>query len=220
MKVIVISSGVFVASSVVIWQAVEFAGGYSVFPLVGPLLFIPTSVFMLLFAFLASCWAAVIVVIALFRRSILLAAVLTIIVCLSWALSPWFFGHSTFLLGFGARLRTSTSLAEIESAAHLSISLLPTGGMIYGPKRRLPGTSKEEQENKRAWDTLSRYGFVHLLDDTCAVWVHPPDVSFEWGGALPGHWGICVLGSSQDSSPRYYLDSLRYSDKILLFRDH
>ncbi len=45
-------------------------------------------------------------------------------------------------------------------------------------------------------------------------------VSFSWGGALPGHWGIHVLGSRDSPVPRHHVQSLRFSDRIVLFRGH
>ena len=214
MKTTAVFTGVLVVSSVIIWDVVAFAGGYSVFPLFGALFLI------LPFVFLVSCWTAVFLVITLFRKRLRLAAILAAVVCLSWALSPWFLARSAFLHGLAARVRISTTPAEIESAAQLSLLLRPAGGTIFGPKRSFAGTAKEEEENKRAWDALSKYGFVHLADDLCVISVQPPDVSFEWGGSVLGHWGIRVLASMDRPVPEYYLDSLRYSDTVLLFVDH
>jgi hypothetical protein len=211
-------TGVSIVASVIIWDAVLFANGYSVFPPPhGPLILL----FVLALLFLASGGAALVAVIAIFRKRFQLAVGLVVVVCLSWALSPRFFAPSSFLFGLAARVRSSTSPAEIESAAQLCTSLLPQGGYIHGPKKSGPDRNpEEEQETRRRWDALSRYGFVHLGDDRCLVFVQPPDVTFEWGGSVLGHWGIRVLGSRHDAAPEYYLDSLRYSDKTLLFVDH
>ena len=214
MKTIAVFTGVLMASSVIILDVVAFAGGYSVFPLFGALFF------MMPFVFLVTCWTVVFLVITLFRKRLRLAGVLVVALCLSWAFSPWCLARSAFLHGLAARVRSSTSPVEIESAAQLSLLLLPAGGTIFGPKRSFAGTPKEEEENKRAWDAVSKFAFVHLAGDSCVIRVQPPDVSFEWGGSVLGHWGIRVLASMTRPAPEYYLDSLRYSDRVLLFVDH
>jgi hypothetical protein len=211
-----ILTGVSAVASVIIWDAVLFANGYSVFPSYSPLIVL----LVLAVLFLASGGAVLVAVIAIFQKRFQLAVGLIVVGCLSWALSPCFFARSSFLFGLAARVRSSANPAEIESAAQLCASLLPRGGYIHGPNRSGPVQKPEaEQESRRGWDALSQYGFVHLGGD-CLVFVQPPDVTFEWGGSVLGHWGIRVLGSKHDAAPEYYLDSLHYSDKVLLFVGH
>lgn len=220
MKRLTIIAAVVVASLVVSWDAVEFAGGYSGFPVVPPFLFVPASFLLFALMFLASCASATIVLVALFRRQLRLAATLIVVLCASWLLSPWFVARPAFLLGFATRLRTMTTPAEIQSAAQICLAAFPGGGRIVGPEKGLGLPPEEEESGNRAWEALSRFGFVHLLDDTCVVFVEPPEVAFSWGGALPGHWGIHVLGATDARVPSHYLQTWRFSDRIVLFRGH
>jgi hypothetical protein len=217
-KRIIVITAVVLASLAVGWDAVEFAGGYSAFPIVLPFLFLPASFLLLALTFLASCAAAIVMLVALARRQWWLAVVLIGMLGISWLFSPWFLGRPAFLLGFATRLRMLSSPAEIRLASATCLSLMPNGGQAFGPGRVSPDDQKEE--SKRVWAALSQLRFVHLLDDTCAVFVDPPSVEFSWGGALPGHWGIYVLASNETKASSQYLETLRFSDKIVLFRGH
>jgi len=217
-KRVIVITAVVLASLAVSWDAVQFAGGYSTFPILVPFLFIPASFLLFTLMFLASCAAAIIVLVALARRQFWLAAVLIGVLGVSWLLSPWFLARPAFLLGFATRLRMLSSPAEIQLASATCLSLMPNGGQAFGPNKVSP--DDQQEESKRVWDALSRFRFVHLLDDTCAVFVDPPSVEFSWGGALPGHFGIHVLSSSDARAPSQYLQTVRFSDKIVLFSGH
>src|SRR5689334_846169 len=103
----------------------EFAGGYKAFPLVTR--FLPTSLLLFALTALATVVAAVVSLIALFRRRFAYALILASTVVLCWLGSPWFAGRSLFLRGLAARLHQSSSPAEIESVAQTCLSLLPSG---------------------------------------------------------------------------------------------
>jgi hypothetical protein len=208
---------VLVTAGVVLgWNAVEFAGGYNAFPLaIG---FFPASFFLFALTSLATCAAVVVVLVALFRRHVRYATILVVAVVSCWLLSPWFVGRSAFLFGFATRLRTLSTPAEIQLASETCLALMPSGGRAVGPKKLLDPPDAEQ--SKRVWDALSRFRFVHLLDDTCVVFVDPPNVAFSWGGALPGHWGIHVLASSDVTAPSHYVQTLNFSERIILFRGH
>ena len=217
MKRIAISAAITVAILVVSWDTVEFAGGYSGFPIVISFLFMPVSFLLFALAFLASCLAIIFAVVAAVRGHLHAAGVVILVLFLAWASSPWFLARSTFLRGFGAHLRRTATPAEIESASQTCLLLLPHGGHVYGPKKIMGPAPEEEQQSKRAWDALSGYRFVHFMDDTCVILVEPPEVAFTWGGALPGHWGMRV--AAIDNSPHSEdFQSLQFSDKIVLFR--
>lgn len=198
------------------WNAVEFAGGYNAFPLtIG---FFPASFFLFALTSLATCAAAIVVLVVLFRRHMRYAIILVVTVVGCWFISPWFGGRSAFLLGLATRLRTLSTPAEIQLASETCLALMPRRGRAVGPKKMLDPLNAEQ--SKRVWDALSRFRFVHLLDDTCVVFVDPPEVAFSWGGALPGHWGIHVLASSDVRAPSYYVQTLGFSERIILFRGH
>jgi len=214
-KASALAAAITLAVLVVIWDAVEFAGGYSVFPLIVPFTLCPASFLLFGLALLATCWAVIAGYKTLSRGHLRYAAIVAIVLCLAWGFSPFFVARRAFLMGFAARLRQSSSPAEIESAARLCLSLMPHGGHAFGPKKIVGPSAGEAEQSERVWIAVSRYGFVHLLDDTCVISVQPPDVSFEWGGALPGHWGVQFLGAPDSSLPAF---CIRFSDKIALFR--
>lgn len=220
MKRATLIAAIALASLVIGWDAVEFAGGYSAFPIVLPFVFLPASFLLFGLMFLASCASAIVVLVALIRRQFRRAAHLIIVLCLSWLLSPWFLARPAFLVGFATRLRMLSSPAEIQLASETCLSLMPGGGRVYGPKKGLEPPAGEQEQSERVWEALNRFRFVHLLDDTCVVFVDPPDVAFSWGGALPGHWGIHVLASRDARAPSHHLQTLRFSDRIVLFRGH
>ena len=215
MKRITVIAALVMASLVVGWDAMEFVGGYAGSPIVPPFLFVPASVLLLALIFLASCASAIVVLVALFRRQLRLAALLIVVLCASWLLSPWFAARSAFLVGVATRLRTMSTPAEIQSAAQICLAAFPAGGRIVGPKKGIGLPPEEEKASNRVWEALSRFEFVHLRDDTCVVFVDPPEVVFLWGGALPGHWGIHVLGAADSRAPSYY-QTWRFSDGIVL----
>ena len=71
-----------------------------------------------------------------------------------------------------------------------------------------------------------RYSFMRWMDD--GRFLHGPSilgekgiVCFEWGGALPGHWGcsISVNGSKNEPQPDPQIVTLRLSDDIYLYCD-
>jgi hypothetical protein len=107
-----------------------------------------------------------------------------------------------------------------ETASQTCLSLIPSAGRVFGPKKVLGSPPEELERSKRAWEALSRFGFVYLLDDKCVVFVDPPEVPFTWGGALPGHWGIHVLASSSGRAPLHYVQTVRFSDRIVLLSGH
>jgi hypothetical protein len=219
-KRVAISAAIAVAILVVSWDAVEFAGGYSGFPITIPFLFMPVSFLLFALTCLASCLAIVLALIGTVRGHLRAAGVVILVLFLAWASSPWFLARSAFLRGFGAHLRRSATPTEIESASQTCLSLLPDGGRVYGPKKIMGPAPEEEEQSKRAWDALRAYRFVHFMDDTCVIVVEPPEVAFTWGGALPGHWGVHVRASDSSEVPADYLQTVRFSDRILLFRGH
>ena len=163
---------------------------------------------------LGSCWAIVAGCILLWRGHVRSMALIAALLCLSWSLL--YIAGPAFLVGLAARLRSCSSSAEIEAAARSCLSLMPQGGYAYGPDRMTQGASSEEaKEIQHVWDSISNHPFVHL-GYGCAVVVRPPSVSFEWGSALTGHWGIQFV-STPNTSPHAYF--IRFSDNILLFQD-
>jgi hypothetical protein len=221
-KRIAISAAIAVAILVVSWGAVEYASGYSGFPIVTPFMFMPLSFLLFALTFLASCLAIIFAMVAVIRGRLgaVGVGVIVVVLFLSWASSPWFLARSAFLRGFAAHLRHTATPAEIELASQTCLSLLPNGGRVYGPNKIMGPTPEEEEQSKRAWDALRTYRFVHFKDDTCVIFVEPPEVAFTWGGALPGHWGVHVRASDSSELPADYLQTLRFSDRILLFRGH
>jgi hypothetical protein len=95
---------------------------------------------------------------------------------------------------------------------------MPSGGHVFAPRKIMGPRPGEAEQSKEVWDAISSYRFVHLKGDTCVISVRPPEVSFEWGGALPGHWGISVGGSRDDPPRGYYMQTIRFSDGMILFR--
>lgn len=213
MKRITVIFAVAIASLAVGLDASEFVGGYSGSPILA-------SFLLFISMFVTSCAAAIVVLVAFFRRQFRFAGILIVVLCASWLVSPWFVARPAFFLGFATRLRTMSTPAEIQSAAQICLAAFPAGGRIVEPKKGIKGigsTPEEEKTSSRAWEALSRFGFVHLVDDTCVVFVKPPEVAFLWGGALPGHWGIHVLGAPDSRAPSYY-QTWRFSDGIVLVR--
>ena len=210
----IIAAGVIVVA-VAAWDAVEFAGGYNVFPIV--LGFLPASFFLFALTSLTTCVAAVLVLVALLRRRIRYAFILALVVAVSWLFSPWFVARSAFLLGLRTRLHHSSSPSDIQSVARTCLSLMPNGGTIFGPRKVMGPRPEEAEQSQRVWNEISGHSFVRLDRDTCVIFVKPPEVSFTWGGALPGHWGILVGGPS-DPTHGFYYQTIRFADGIVLFR--
>jgi hypothetical protein len=210
-----ILSAVALATGAVGWNAVEFVGGYNVFPLT--LGFLPTSLFLLAFTASATCVVAVIILVVLFRRRFRYALLLVSTIAACWLVSPWFAGRSAFLLGLATRLHKLSTPDEIRAVAQTCLSAMPGGGQIFGPRKIVGPKPDEAEQNQRAWSAISKYPFVHLDGDTCVVFVRPPEVSFTWGGALPGHWGILV-GSPPPHQPYFHHQTIRFAEGIILFR--
>ena len=215
MKRVLIIAAAAIVVAVIAWDAVEFAGGYNAFPIV--LGFLPASFFLFALTSLTTCVAAVLILVALVRRRIGSAFILALVVAGSWLLSPWFVARSAFLLGLRARLHQSSSPSEIQSVAQTCLSLMPSGGKIFGPRKVMGSRPEEAEQSQRVWDAISSHSFIHLDGDTCVIFVQPPRVSFTWGGALPGHWGILV-GGPFDPAPGFYHQTIRLADGIVLFR--
>jgi hypothetical protein len=208
-------------ASVVGWDAVEFAGGYHAFPLVIGLF--PASFFLFALTSLATVVATVVILIALFRRYIHHALLLAGAASVCWLLSPWCAARSAFLLGLATRLRQISSPAEIQLVAKTCLSLMPFGGEVLAHQRNIgPVNHFEAEESKRAWDAIRKYSLVHLDDDNCVIFVQPPNVTFVWGAALPGHWGICVGACYQpsiDPSEGWgRTHTIPFADGMVLFR--
>jgi hypothetical protein len=197
------------------WDAIEFAGGYNAFPLA--LGFFPASLFLFGFAALASCFAAIVAVVGIFRRHVRYALLLAFTLAVCWLVSPWFVGRSAFLLGLATRLHHLSSPDEIRAVAQTCLSAMPSGGQIFGPRKVMGPKPEEAEQSQRGWSAISRFSFVHLDGDTCVVFVRPPEVSFTWGGALPGHWGILV-GAPPPPQRYLYHQTIRFADGIILFR--
>lgn len=170
-----------------------------------------------LLTLLVSCLAAITVLIALFRGHFVCVLGLVLALGISWLLSPWFAARKAFLFGLSARLHQSSSAAELLSAADMCVSLMPDGGRAIGPKKGLRPRPEDAERSKRVWDAIAKYPFVHLGGDRCVVFVQPPEVTFEWGGALAGHWGATVYGSYDAATAPKTTRFLRFSDKIFLF---
>ena len=202
-------------AAVVAWDAVEFAGGYNAFPLV--IGFLPASFFLFALASFASLTAAIVILVAAFRRHIRYAILFSCLVAASWIFSPWFLARSAFLLGLATRLHHLSNPAEIQSVAQTCLSALPSGGLVFGPRKMMGPRPEEAEESQRVWKSISSSSFIHLDGDTCVVSVRPPEVSFTWGGALPGHWGIRV-NAPQGDTRGYYFQTIRFGDNIILFR--
>jgi hypothetical protein len=213
-RVVIIVAAVIVFA-VVAWDAIEFSGGYNAFPII--LGFLPASFFLFALTSLTTCVATVLVLVALVRHRIRYASILALVVAVGWLFSPWFLARSAFLLGLGTHLHQSSSPSEIQSVAQTCLSLMPNGGTIFGPRKVMGSRPEEAEQSQRAWNEISSHSFVHLDRDTCVIFVKPPEVSFTWGGALPGHWGILVGGPS-DPTPSFYHQTIRFADSIVLFR--
>ena len=197
------------------WVAVEFAGGYNAFPLtIG---FLPAGLFLFAFTVLASCAAGTAALIALCRRHVGYAGVLAVTIAFCWLVSPMFEGRFAFLFGLATRLHQLSSPSEIRLVAQTCLSAMPNGGQVFGPRKVMGPKPEEAEQSQRAWSAISRYSFVRLDGDTCVVFVRPPEVSFTWGGALPGHWGILV-GAPPPHQPYFYHQTIRFADGIVLFR--
>jgi hypothetical protein len=192
------------------WDAAEFASGY--FGSVG------ASLLLFGLAGIATLVAVVVFFMALFRRDILSAAILVVVLMLSWLLSPWYFARTAFLRGFAAHVRRVTTLAEIEAASQTCLTLLPNGGRVYGPKKVAGPRRGEEEENKRLWEAIKRYPFVHYMNDKCVIFVDLPNTTFSWGGALAGHWGIEVKPVTDDTPLSGPFETMKLSERIILFR--
>ncbi len=123
MKRVTIATAIVVVGSILAWNAVEFAGGYSAFPVVVG--FFPASVLLLAVAFFASCAAVVAALVSFTQRRFSGAAVVFCVVCVSWLMSPWFLTRQMFLFGFATRLHQLSSPAEIASAAELCLAAAP-----------------------------------------------------------------------------------------------
>ncbi|MBA2744552.1 MAG: hypothetical protein H0U43_09660 [Chthoniobacterales bacterium] len=95
---------------------------------------------------------------------------------------------------------------------------MPDGGNVFGQRKIMGPRPEEAEQSQRVWDEVSKYPFVHLSNDTCVISVRPPAVVFLWGGALVGHWGISVGGSTEDKHRESSLQTIRFSDGMILFR--
>lgn len=218
MKRIVIATATVLAGSVIGWDAVEFASGYSAFPiLIG---FFPASLFPFALMAFATCAGAGMILFLLSRRQLWHASALAAVMLVCWVLSPWFGGRYAFLLGFATRLRQVSSPAEIRLVAQTCLSHTPTKpvfgrlrGYVYAPQKIMTSDAAEAEQSKQVWEMISEHPFVHLDGDTCVIFVQPPVITFVWGGALPGHWGISVAGTAEP-----YPQTIPFSDGIVLFR--
>jgi len=192
---------------------VEFAGGYNAFPIL--LGFFPASFFLLTLTLFAICVAVIVIFVALFRRQVRYALILIAVLIIGWLLSPRFLAHSAFLFGLAVRLRQLSSPAEIRRVAQTCLTLMPSGGRVFAPQKIMGPGSYEAEQSKRVWDAIGGHPFVHLDDERCVISVEPPEVTFEWGGTLPGYWGICV-GRCRDDWAR--TQTIPFAEGMLLFR--
>jgi hypothetical protein len=181
-------------------DALDFAGGWAGHDIDAPFYIFPASGVVFLLGLFLFCTVAVITIVLAFRRQFRRAALLIAVLISSLTFLPLFWPQSPFLLGFLKRLQQNSSVAEIESLSQRCLALRSEGGAIYD-----------------AEETLGREA---ILDGIRVVDVNPPDVVFTWGGPLSGHWGIYVLGSPTSVFPAHSGRTLRFSDRILLFRGH
>jgi hypothetical protein len=217
-KRIAITTAAVLLGSVIGWDAVEFASGYNAFPLL--IGFFPASVFLFALMAFATCGGVCTILFLLFRRQLRYASTLAAAMLACWVLSPWFVGRHAFLLGFAMRLRQVSSPAEIRLVAQTCLSHTPTKpvfgrlrGYVYAPGKMIASDAAEAEQSRRVWEMISEHPFVHLDGDTCVIFVQPPVITFVWGGALPGHWGISVAGAAEP-----YPQTIPFSDDIILFR--
>ncbi|MEP6810151.1 MAG: hypothetical protein ABI992_07895 [Chthoniobacterales bacterium] len=215
MKRVTIMATLALVAGAVGWDAMEFAGGYNAFPMVAA--FLPVSFFMFALTAVATCVAVVVSLMALFRRRFAYTMILALTIAACWLILPWFAGRSLFLLGLSTRLHQLSSPVEIQSVARTCHFLMPSGGMVFGPRKVMGPLPEEAEQNQRVWSAISSHPFVHLDGDTGVVFVQASKVSFIWGGALPGHWGILV-GAPSGQSSSFYHQTFRFADGIVLFR--
>jgi hypothetical protein len=194
-------------------DAVEFVAGFNSFPV--PIGFLRSACLSFAWSAFATSAAVIVIGVALFRRRIECAVILALTIVTCWLVSPLLAGQPMFLLGFATRLHVSSSPAEIQSVAQTCLSLMPDGGSIYGPRKSLGPPPEKVERSRRAWNAIRGHSFVHIDGDTCVIFVRPPEVTFSWGGALPGHWGVHV-GRSERRRPFEY-QTLPFADGITLF---
>jgi hypothetical protein len=199
---------VVLVSLVLGWDAAEFSSGYHAAVPWNSLLVFGLTV-------LASCTVIVGITVALIRRRFQCALALAAALVGSWLLSPWFLARTTFLCGFATRLRQLSNPAEIQMVAQQCLSLMPSGGAAWGPKKLMGSGPGEEEKSQQVWSAISSHSFLRLDGDTCAIFVQPPVVRFEWGGALVGHWGICVRGCGRGSET---WQTVPLAEDVALFR--
>jgi len=134
-------------------------------------------------------------------------------------------GASLVLRGLHDRIMHDYTLDDLRHFARdvNQAGILKSGWVNHGD------ISSLTPQQKDAFDQLRReYPFMHWMDD--GRMSHGPSilnygekdvVDFEWGGALPGHWGcsISVNGSKNEPQPDPQIITLRLSDDIYLFHD-
>ena len=213
MKRITIAVAAVMLLSVVALDVVEFAGGYNAFPLVVG--FFPASLLPFALALITTVIVVFVILVALFRRHVQLALVLAAVVFVSWIFSPLFIARSAFLFGLLTRLRQLSSPVEIRQVAQTCLTLMPSGGRVFAPQKIMGPQPYEAEQSKRVWDAISGHPFVHLDGDRCVISVEPPEVTFEWGGALAGYWGVCV-GDCHAGWGR--MQTVPFAEGMVLFR--
>ncbi len=129
--------------------AIDFAGGYSVFPLVLPFTILPAGAFPLIIAFLASCWAIVTGCILLWRRRIRSTALIAVLLCLSW-LSLRYIARPAFLTGLALAV---TDLFEPSRDRGGS----PVVPVPYAARRLCHRTGTEESGGLRGETSMGQH---------------------------------------------------------------
>jgi hypothetical protein len=174
----------------------------------------------------------VLVIVALFlkkHRVWLLAGLISFwpLVILIGFLTQTFCGTapSLVLRGLHDRIMHDYTLDDLRHFASDvdQAGILKSGWVNHGDISYLTPQQKEAFEQLR-----KKYSFMHWMDDgriltgpSILNYGEKGDVAFEWGGALPGHWGcsISINGSKNEPYPDSQAVILRLSDDIYLFYD-
>jgi len=138
---------------------------------------------------------------------------------LSWSVAVL---PSPFDWGYAAYVRHATSPKEIEEVAQFCLKELPEGGAIIGPNKGLLPQGISIEENKKLWEALAaRHPFLCYAQDNGEIFVAPPTtVTFMWGGALPGHWGIRFNPQFIPGGDEYVIWRKQFSEKIELYHQN
>ena len=139
-------------------------------------------------------------------------------------------GAEIFLAGFKERIETSVSLNDLRQIRDVILTTRQKGISFESHQvERIPGNKIEapdvasqcsfrNDDLGSRWQALCSQTKIEKLVGRGRVYVESEDdaATLEWGGALPGHWGL-MMGSKRIEPRQPQYPSIRLAEDILLY---